>query len=510
MSRLSHIASLAKFKMMIEMYPVFFLMTTIALIFWQYYSERSITKLIVPLFYISIAGYVASFLLQPTAMDIKGPKLILELIFLGVVSLLTNSFKERPIALLISLSLTVLFTIVFVKWDNKRENPLVPLASDGELLIELHEGLDASSILGVSSVTIFRAFYPEDDIETTLDNYYIVDAPDNMYDIEALAAQLLNLPEVKYVEFNEVINIPDELVTTSKHTSKNLGVNDPEVGQQWGLEKLDLESFHASLKNIEPQKRALIAILDTGVDADHEDIKGNYKSLKKKHDKDGNKHGTHCAGIAAAVTNNKKGIASLAPSGKFVEITSVKVLAGFGGGTQKGIIAGMIEAADAGADVISMSLGGRTNETSRKAYTDAVNYCNMKGAIVIVAAGNSNINASQFAPANTPGVITVAAVDRDLNKASFSNTTEDIGMAVSAPGVEIHSTLPDNAYGALSGTSMSTPYVAGLVGIMKSINPDLTTKEAFEILNDSGQATKDVKQIGRLIQPKKAVELINR
>ena len=184
-------------------------------------------------------------------------------------------------------------------------------------------------------------------------------------------------------------------------------------------------------------------------------------------------------------------------------------MASFGGGSQRGIIAGMIEAADNGADVISMSLGGRTNEKSVKAYTDAVKYCNKKGAIVVVAAGNSNINAKLFAPANTPGVITVAAVDEDLKKASFSNTTDDIEMAVSAPGVKIHATLPNNKYGALSGTSMATPFVAGLVGIMKSINPDLTTKEAFEILNDSGQATKDVTQIGRLIQPKKAIEKVN-
>jgi thermitase len=93
-------------------------------------------------------------------------------------------------------------------------------------------------------------------------------------------------------------------------------------------------------------------------------------------------------------------------------------------------------------------------------------------------------------------------VDQSLNKAKFSNTTEDIEMAVSAPGVDIYSTLPNNKYGALSGTSMSTPYVAGLVGIMKSINPALTTQEVYAILN--------VNKIGRLIQPKKAIDSIDK
>ncbi len=427
---------------------------------------------------------------------------------MGFVSLLTKHLKEKPLVLLFSLAITVIFTILFVQWDSKRENPLVPLSEHGELLLELEEGYDAKKVSNEIGVALSRSFYPLSGEVTNLDNYYTVDAPPDAKEIIALRDRLEGTRGVKYVEYNEIVNIPEEEMNTISRSNKKLGVNDPEVGLQWGLEKMGLGSFHESLKKLKPSKKALIAILDTGVDAKHEDLKGNYKSLQKKYDKDTNRHGTHCAGVAAAVTNNKKGIASLAPSGKFVEVTSVKVLAGFGGGTQRGIIAGMIEAADAGADVISMSLGGKTNDNAVKTYTDAVKYCNKKGAIIVVAAGNSNINAKLFAPANTPGVITVAAVDENLKKASFSNTTDDIEMAVSAPGVNIHSTLPGDKYGALSGTSMSTPYVAGLIGILKSIKPDLTTKEAFEILNDSGQATKDAQQIGRLIQPKKAIESV--
>ncbi len=493
---------------MLGIYPLLFLVATSSLILWQYFSDKPVGKILLPLFYLSIFGYAVSFFMQPATLEVKGSKLILQLLFMGFASLLTRWFKEKPLVLLFSLAMTVLFTILFVKWDSNRENPLIPLSEHGELLIELEEGYSSEKVAQHIGTALSRSFHPLDGVATNLDNYYTVDAPQDDDAIVALRNQLENTPGVRYVEYNEIVNVPKEEGIAITRSDKKLGVNDPEIGLQWGLEKLDLKSFHASLDKVKPKKKALIAILDTGVDAKHEDLKGNYVSTQKKYDKDTNKHGTHCAGVAAAVTNNKKGIASLSPNGKFVEVTSVKVLAGFGGGTQRGIIAGMIEAADKGADVISMSLGGRTNDNAVKTYTDAVKYCNKKGAIVIVAAGNSNINAKLFAPANTPGVITVAAVDQNLKKASFSNTTEDIKMAVSAPGVKIHSTLPGNKYGALSGTSMSTPYVAGLVGIMKSINPDLTTKEAFDILNDSGQATKDVKQIGRLIQPKKAIDSV--
>ena len=493
---------------MTEMYPLLFLVATSSLVLWQYYSGKTLARVFAPLFYIAIIGFAISFINQPMTMEVKGSKLIFQLLFMGFVSLLTKSLKEKPLVLLFSLAMTVLFTILFVKWDSKRENPLIPLSEHGELLIELSEGYDANLVSDKIGIALSRSFHPLSAEVTNLDNYYTVDAPPDAAAIITLREKLEKTPGVKYVEYNEIVNVPEEEMITIARSDKKLGVNDPEVGLQWGLEKMDLASFHTSLKNVKPAKKALIAILDTGVDARHEDLKGNYKSLQKKYDKDTNRHGTHCAGVAAAVTNNKKGIASLSPNNKFVEVTSVKVLAGFGGGTQRGIIAGMIEAADAGADVISMSLGGRTNDNAVKTYTDAVKYCNKKGAIVIVAAGNSNINAKLFAPANTPGVITVAAVDENLKKAKFSNTTDDLEMAVSAPGVNIHSTLPGNKYGALSGTSMSTPYVAGLVGILKSIKPDLTTKEAFEILNDSGQTTKDVQQIGRLIQPKKAIDSV--
>src|SRR5690606_34822652 len=106
---------------------------------------------------------------------------------------------------------------------------------------------------------------------------------------------------------------------------------------------------------------------------------------------------------------------------------------------------------DLGADVISLSLGGPSNDSKQRAFEKAVQYANEAGAIVIVAAGNSNTSAKKFAPANAAGVITIAAVDAQLSKASFSNTTSDIKMKLSAPGVNIRSTFIKNSYKDLNG-----------------------------------------------------------
>ena len=156
-----------------------------------------------------------------------------------------------------------------------------------------------------------------------------------------------------------------------------------------------------------------------------------------------------------------------------------------------------------------MSLGGRSSASKERAYTQVVEYANERGAIVVVAAGNSNMNAKNYSPANTPGVITVSAVDNNLDRAVFSNYVTNVSKGIAAPGVEVYSTIPDNKYASFNGTSMATPYVAGLLGLMKAIRPDLTTDEAYKILDQTGISTSDVPKTGYFIQPEAAIlELI--
>jgi len=147
-----------------------------------------------------------------------------------------------------------------------------------------------------------------------------------------------------WVETNEVIK--SELAPAKKLPGLNklLGVNDPSVSEQWAMDALKMDQLYALLTSgkVKAKKQTLVAILDTGVDAKHEDLKANFRSISKKYNDDPQGHGTHCAGIAGAVTNNGVGVASMARTGDYFNITSVKALRSGGSGTQKDIIDAII------------------------------------------------------------------------------------------------------------------------------------------------------------------------
>ncbi|TAE67067.1 MAG: subtilisin [Bacteroidetes bacterium] len=391
--------------------------------------------------------------------------------------------------------------------------PKKTLDTQGELLVELKNKSQANILqkdLSKWNIVLKPSFNnTTDNDKTTLDEYFTIDVPENV-NIEEVFSFLNANANVSNVEYNEnyQLNLPhssNEIKTFSSNY-----FNDPKISEQWAFEALKLNELSSFLKanNIKPKKRVKIAILDTGVDANHEDLKGNYISTKSSYDKDKQTHGTHCAGIAAAVSNNKIGIASLSPDNAWVQVTSIKVLSDKGWGTQEQIIKGIIEAANGGADVISMSLGGPSDDIRQKIYSEAIRYAQKKGAIVVVAAGNENQSAKNCVPASCEGVIVVSATDHTNNKASFSNTINEVKMGIAAPGENILSTLPNQKYASYSGTSMATPYVAGLLAMMKAINPKITTEKAYSILKASGQDTKNTTQTGKLIYPMKALEML--
>lgn len=241
--------------------------------------------------------------------------------------------------------------------------------------------------------------------------------------------------------------------------------DDPYFNSQWGLTKVqatqawDMTTGQPTIK---------IAILDTGVDQDHEDLAGkivankNFTTSSTVDDLYG--HGTHVAGIAAAATNNGVGVAGL---GYDCAIMNVKVLDDTGSGYYSWIASGITWAADNGAKVISMSLGGSSASSTLQT---AINYAWSKGVVIVAAAGN-NGNANPVYPAYYSNCIAVAATDQNDAKASWSSYGSWVDVA--APGVGILSTLPNHTnkigglnYGSLSGTSMATPYVAGLAGLV--------------------------------------------
>ena len=234
--------------------------------------------------------------------------------------------------------------------------------------------------------------------------------------------------------------------------------DDPYFGLQWGLTKVeaaqawDVTNGSGSIN---------IAILDTGVDLDHPDLADklisniNFSNSATTDDVYG--HGTHVAGIAAAMTNNGVGVAGLSYTST---IMNVKVLSDAGAGAYSWIASGIIWATDNGAEVINMSLGGSSDSPTLE---DAINYAWSKGVVVVAAAGNSG-TASPFYPAYYTNCIAVAATDVNDAKASWSNYGDWVDVA--APGVSIYSTLKNDGYGYKSGTSMASPHVAGLAALV--------------------------------------------
>lgn len=450
------------------------------------------------------------------------PKILKDFIMLGMVGFVQAMAVKKQIpvwmavVLIFGMFAAVHYLDELINAEENHTEEVYTLSDSDSYLVEVREGEQPDELTEFAldnGLFIERAFFPEAASATHLDNYYVVDlagAPARM------VAQLKKLPSIVYLEPNETIQlepfiaVADDQAADKRSTS--LSINDPFTSEQWAMEVLNMDDYYRLLQQQAPRKQAKVVILDTGVDGAHEDLADNYFSIENKYDNDPHGHGTHCAGVAAGVTNNSLGIGSLAGTGEspFVEVSSVKVLSAGGMGTQKTIIAGIIEATDEGADVISLSLGGRSNQSSQRAYSAAIAYAHRSGAIVVAAAGNSNRDAKDFAPANAEGMITVAAIDQLLLRAPFSNRTNNIAMPIAAPGVGIYSTVPGNGYRAYSGTSMACPFVAGLLGVMKSIRPELSHTEAYRIIDATGKESSETRITGRIVQPAAALAAIVR
>lgn len=272
-------------------------------------------------------------------------------------------------------------------------------------------------------------------------------------DVARVAQEYAELPYVEYAEPN---HIRRALYSPS----------DPYFNLQWTLPKIGAPDFwdKASATPV------IVAVIDTGVDYTHEDlakkvIKG-YDFINNDNDPmDDHFHGTHVAGIIAAETNNAIGIAGVAPNAK---ILAIKVLSRTGEGTDLQISKGIMYAADNGAKIINLSLGGPGWSFI---LDDAVQYARKKGCLVVASAGNAGTGETYY-PASYSGVVSVGATDSYDKKALFSNYGTDIDIA--APGVEILSTYNNGGtpgYVYASGTSMATPAVCGAAALIFAGNP---------------------------------------
>ena len=238
---------------------------------------------------------------------------------------------------------------------------------------------------------------------------------------------------------------------------------------QWALPKI---GWDQTFGVITPTGSAKVAVLDTGVDASHPELAGKVvpgTSILDGSDgtTDPSGHGTWLAGIMAAQTNNGlEGIAGVAYAG--VQILPVTVLNANGEGQDSDVIAGVIWAADHGADVILMAFSAP--EFSQN-LQEAIDYAWSRGAVIVAAVGNNALSTPTF-PAGDRGVMGVAATDQADGLASFSNSGQAVFIA--APGVDIQTIDINGNYIVLSGTSLAAAHVAGLAAFMKAVDPTLS------------------------------------
>ena len=252
--------------------------------------------------------------------------------------------------------------------------------------------------------------------------------------------------------------------------------NDQYWSLQWGPRKIEAEyAWNITVGN----SSILVAIVDTGIDWNHPDLSANYVPLgydwvnDDSDPNDDNGHGTHVAGIVAAVINNSIGVAGLSQ----VRIMAEKALNASGYGNAYDLAEAITHAVDEGAKIIVMSWG---SNLSSIILHNAIKYAYRAGALLVAAAGNDATSEETY-PAAWSEVIAVSATDKNDNLASFSNFGDWIELA--APGVDIFSTIPDDTYAYMSGTSMAAPFVAGVAALAWSVYPELTRDELRDHLH---------------------------
>lgn len=252
--------------------------------------------------------------------------------------------------------------------------------------------------------------------------------------------------------------------------------NDPEYGKQWNMRSINVESAWDETHG----NGVTVAVIDTGIsqvpDLNESKLVAGYDFVNDREDAtDDNGHGTHVAGTIAQSTNNNFGVAGIAYEATLMPL---KVLSQSGGGTVADIAEAVRYAADHGAGVINLSLGGGGDADVLR---EAIDYAYSKGVVIVAAAGNSSDSSAAF-PARYPNVISVAALGPSGAKAPYSNF--GAGVDISAPGGfmgedenplggilqnTIDPETGESVFRAFQGTSMAAPHVAGVAALVKAV-----------------------------------------
>lgn len=277
--------------------------------------------------------------------------------------------------------------------------------------------------------------------------------------------------EIEYMEPNYPLKISSK--PNDYYYDKQAYLQQINAEEGWKIEK--------------ENKQVTIAVLDTGVDLNHPDLRANLVPGinlidTQKPPQDDHGHGTQVTGVLGAVGNNGRGIAGVLWS---TNIMPVKVLPKEGEGSPFTTSQGIYQSIDQGATIVLLSLGG---PVFSKTLQEAVEYAEEKGILVIAATGNEGSRVNY--PAAFPSVLAVGAVDSQNRTTSYSNSGPEVSVV--APG-NVYTTRLNGGYGNHTGTSMSAPQVAGLAALILKKYPNLSPSE---VRNHIIYTSKDVNQPG--------------
>ena len=326
-----------------------------------------------------------------------------------------------------------------------------------------------------------EAYYVQSD-----ENRFILDEDDTGYDAqaqiivvdvgeeEAAIVEYMQNPEVLYAQPNYLYYCSAVVPTDPAYATK----------QKVNMQLIKAEDGWSITKGT---STVTIAVIDTGINLKHEDLIGTWDkqantinadiTVDDSSVSDVYGHGSHVAGIIVAQMNNGKGIAGIAPACRVMPIK-----AGVAGYSSVSLERAIRYAVDNGADVINLSIGGKNFD---QLLFDACNYAETKGVVIVASTGNDNQDTHEY-PASYPTVIGVTAVDSSGNKMPFNYNTS---VKLAAPGKAIYSAYYTTAssYVTADGTSMATPVVAGICGLIIGKNPGITPDEVRQILYSTAQ-----------------------
>lgn len=371
-----------------------------------------------------------------------------------------------------------------------------PLAAQ-EYIVKLKRNLEDIELksLSIATESVYR-------ITDKVENFNLVKVDVDLHGIsDDPLTMLKNYFDAEYVVENVAIHAYTD-------------ATDPRRAEQWALDMVnarDAWGFSSGSHNV------VVAVIDTGIALNHEDLQDNIWTNAREVagnnvDDDGNGfiddvhgwdfhgndkdpidetssqnpgHGTHCSGIIGAACDNGVGVCGISP---LVSLMALRFLGSDGSGDLFASVKAVDYAISNGAHIISASWGASIPQSTAQPIIDAIKRGEERGVIFVAAAANDgrSNDSSEVYPANaqTPHMISVAASNSRDEKPQWSNYGRKVDIA--APGEDILSTLP-NGYGKLSGTSMATPLVSGIVALMKSLDITLSGAAARSILQTTGK-----------------------